>query len=519
MRDALNREERGLSTWIIYLLLAGIALYVVIGSTTFPLSAPGLGSDGLAFSYVGWGMTQGKIPYVDLWDNKGPFLYFLEYVGVVISSRFGIFLIELLVVFFAALFMYRTARLQFPKISSFLGAGFCLILYTVYFQAGNRCEEFALPFIALALYLLLRYVRSGQTTWWRVVLVGVSAGACLLIRLNLAVPIFAACGLLFLCLMFKKKVREALSFLPLFLLGLVVFALPFIIWLGANGAVGAWIETTFKLGFATDTLTFGERVVSMLVDIMNLDEAAGRVGAALVLILFIRTLYVLITARRRKNQEALCWGLTAFAYLVNIPANMLSPYGFLHYYISFIPLLALPAAWVFNWSGSALSGMLQKKKTAPVRAGVGMLMCLIVLATSAVLIKDHHDVIMSHYRSTNDEIMTGVWVIDAHTTREDEIIGYTRFAGHTGMLQVSNRMSATRYFYPPVWEAFAPELILSAQEEIAADIMSGDAKLLILDGNMAQAFYEVIPGLADYVNTHYTQLDYDLQYDYYLRND
>ena len=52
--------------------------------------------DANCYMTVGRAMIEGKIPYRDLFEHKGPIIYILHAVGALISdsSFFGIFLIE-----------------------------------------------------------------------------------------------------------------------------------------------------------------------------------------------------------------------------------------------------------------------------------------------------------------------------------------------------------------------------------------------------------------------------------------
>ena len=69
------------------LLLATSFLY----ENWFPL-------DNAIFQIIGRGWVEGKIPYVDLWDQKGPLIYFINALGYWLTgNQTGIFLIEILI--------------------------------------------------------------------------------------------------------------------------------------------------------------------------------------------------------------------------------------------------------------------------------------------------------------------------------------------------------------------------------------------------------------------------------------
>ena len=62
---------------------------------TSPFTNSDNGYDAAFFRLVGQGMTKGYLPYRDFFDMKGPFLFFIEYVGQLLSyGRKGIFIIQ-----------------------------------------------------------------------------------------------------------------------------------------------------------------------------------------------------------------------------------------------------------------------------------------------------------------------------------------------------------------------------------------------------------------------------------------
>ena len=67
------------------LLLATSFLY----ENWFPL-------DSAIFQIIGKGWVEEKIPYVDLWDQKGPLIYFINAFGYWLTgNQTGIFFIEI----------------------------------------------------------------------------------------------------------------------------------------------------------------------------------------------------------------------------------------------------------------------------------------------------------------------------------------------------------------------------------------------------------------------------------------
>ena len=126
------------------------------------------GCDSAFFILVGQGMTKGLLPYRDFFDMKGPFLFFLEFIGQMISyGRTGAFIIQcinLSVCLYiigktSDMFSYRLIWLH--RLVAFLPV---LTVAVMTFEGGNLTEEFCLPVILLSLYFCLRYFKETEIT-------------------------------------------------------------------------------------------------------------------------------------------------------------------------------------------------------------------------------------------------------------------------------------------------------------------------------------------------------------------
>ena len=69
-------------------------------------------TDSSVFLYIGKQMHLGKVPYVDLFDHKGPALYFIQYLGYAIwpgSVAGGVWILEMVSFFLLTLLMLKIA--------------------------------------------------------------------------------------------------------------------------------------------------------------------------------------------------------------------------------------------------------------------------------------------------------------------------------------------------------------------------------------------------------------------------
>ncbi|MBQ1738745.1 MAG: hypothetical protein II108_00735, partial [Clostridiales bacterium] len=89
-----SKVFKNIKLYLVCLLIA-TAFAAIYSTSTTPLMKDNWGCDSAFFILVGQGMTKGLLPYRDFFDMKGPFLFFLEYIGQMISyGRTGAFIIQ-----------------------------------------------------------------------------------------------------------------------------------------------------------------------------------------------------------------------------------------------------------------------------------------------------------------------------------------------------------------------------------------------------------------------------------------
>lgn len=79
------------------------------------------GYDNMIFILMGRGLLQGRVPYQDLFDHKGSFLWFIEAVGLSFyDGRLGIFILQIVNMAFASFGMYKLAQKFFSGMFLFV---------------------------------------------------------------------------------------------------------------------------------------------------------------------------------------------------------------------------------------------------------------------------------------------------------------------------------------------------------------------------------------------------------------
>ena len=209
-----------------------VCFLLLYSFTTSPLFLND-GMDSAVFKTMGLAILKGKIPYVDIFDHKGPILYFINAFGQwLIPGRMGVFLLQVVGLSVALFYWFKTANLFINKIWSFLSVLIALFIFGGVIQEGNQCEEWMMYFFSIALYYVFYYIvkQSERTHPLKYsVLYGLCFGMAFFIRPNDAVSILGGImtGITVL-LIYKKEYKSAVFNALCFAVGFIVVVIPVI---------------------------------------------------------------------------------------------------------------------------------------------------------------------------------------------------------------------------------------------------------------------------------------------------
>ena len=233
------------------LILYGIfmLLMLVCAGFTSPLYPHYTGQDSSIFLVIARGIINGKVPYRDLFDHKGPVFYWMEALGCFFGDRTGVFVIQCLLLGLDLAMIDRISALfdgDFPA-AAFSFASVFFIL----FQHGNLTEEFSTPFVFLALFHELRFLKSEEKKHppENGFLYGLILGILAFIRLNNAVVVCALLLCIAITLAADKQWGNLLANAGLGILGLAAVTLPVCLYYYSQGALYDMLYGTFLKNF------------------------------------------------------------------------------------------------------------------------------------------------------------------------------------------------------------------------------------------------------------------------------
>ncbi len=148
---------------LIYFLLVSFVLMLLCTRSSF-LYPYNNWDDANSYLTMGKSMMHGIRIYRDIFDQKGPWLYFLYGLCSLVSrtSFKGVFIMEILWGVFDLCCMYRILRLFMKKETAvFLLPVLFAVSYSSWaFYWGGSAEELCLPFMLLPLFYLLRHYKT-----------------------------------------------------------------------------------------------------------------------------------------------------------------------------------------------------------------------------------------------------------------------------------------------------------------------------------------------------------------------
>lgn len=266
--------QRKIKTCLFCFILAIIFVFLFSFSTS-PLYNEYYGGDSSQFQTIGEAWLEGKVPYKDTFDHKGPAIFLINTFGYLIHWRTGIMVIQILFLSITLYWVFKIGSLVSKK--SIYGA-FTVILTLVFLRCsycdGNSVQEYALPFLAISTYYIVKFLLSKQKKHepkWALIY-GVSAGFCLLSQATSAIIIAAGVIMISIRLIRNKQWNNFWKNVGFGLVGFGGFCAPFLLYFAINGCLGEMFyaiiifnaEYASKIGSWLHNAT-GDQVIAFLI--------------------------------------------------------------------------------------------------------------------------------------------------------------------------------------------------------------------------------------------------------------
>lgn len=314
--------------WI-FLLFGFVSVFSF--STSF-LYKP-YGVDSYIFMGIGQGLLDGKLPYRELAENKGPVFFLVQMIGqMMCRGRLGTFFLQ--VIFLTIDFWLIKRIYKFLDLTCYyIGIALFTIYLILTYAPGNTVEEYILTFILAQAVLFLKIYTDDHVDYRAAVLMGIITMSVLYIRMNDAFAILfmdlAAC-----CVIWKreKERKKAIRFAAAGLGGILAVYLAVYVWLNC---LGIWQDMIDGYIFINNKYTASGTVRNMInIRIwMLLFSDNAHIGEIMLGAIFVLRY---LGHKKKKNKLKvlpLVGGLLCLFFQVFVSVT-----GYRHYIIVFAPM-------------------------------------------------------------------------------------------------------------------------------------------------------------------------------------
>jgi len=360
METGVFKEKSKLSRFELIFLIAAATVTITFVSTCSPLYPFNPWDDVNVFFTMGRGIKHGLVPYKDIFDHKGPLLYFFFTLAALISEKsfVGVWIIECIAASVFAVFSWKTVKLFISpsKASIIVTPLFLGVVYSIkMFNFGGNTEELCFPLLTIALYLGLQSIVNGDglPANKEAFICGLISGALFWIKYTFLGFMIGFC-IYILCLCIKRKSFARLwSLIWRFLIGFIALTVPILLYFLITGSLRYLYEAYFYINiFLYQSDAQGYWITSIPV-VKNIVVPIHSIGVTMItfpafgvmLTSSLLSLF-LINKQHRKKSVFLCLSTFVFsAFFIFTRASFIFYYGYLFSYVFGFALIPVIIIW------------------------------------------------------------------------------------------------------------------------------------------------------------------------------
>jgi hypothetical protein len=296
--------------------------------------------------YAGQRILDGAVPYRDVWDHKGPLIFYIDALGLAIGggSRWGVWFLEILFAWVASVFAFKFFDLKLGHWPAIFGSVLFLLFLSPLLDGGNLVEEYALVFQFIFLFALAKATERSESKL--LILMGMSAAAAFLLRPNI-IGLPLALGLLWVWKAFAQQNRREFGKWVYVLIGAAGILLLAAGYFAAKQALTQLWDAAFTFNFLYTKATFPERLVSVQTGLSQ----TGALGA----LALAGWIFAIFTLRSQPKTFGKDLGtLLTLAFPIEILLAALPGRSYTHYYMSWLPVFVSLAAFLLACLGELI---------------------------------------------------------------------------------------------------------------------------------------------------------------------
>lgn len=303
-----NTNELSNAVSVNKLELLVISLTSIVTMTLFSTASPlykiCYWNDSNCFMTVGRGILHGLVPYRDLFEHKGPYLFFIHSLASLISehSFLGVYIIEVVMCFTYLLFTWKTLKLFYiPKTYSLILIPMVSIcLYSsVAFHLGDSAEELCFPLLAIIVYIALKAnIKNDLPSNKETLFIGLITGFLFFVKFNFVAMVLGYLLYVVVSSCYRKQLKKLPIKILMFLAGFFVALIPAFIYFLANNAVPIFLESYFYNNLFLYSTGYGPSSVSLIQHISSIFSISMILNKYVYQGLILTTIFMAATKRR-----------------------------------------------------------------------------------------------------------------------------------------------------------------------------------------------------------------------------
>jgi hypothetical protein len=444
VKGASARKLSPKAVRVLAILVACLLVPVILlsQSSFAPFSAQVPPTDMAVFSWTAYRLEHGDRLYIDIWDHKGPAIYFLFMLGLKLGggSLLGIWALLLLMLALSSYMCFSLLERLTSTKAAFVGAlAFVMCLPQAIAEAGFL-EDMTLIFIGIGIFASAELLLNEQpSTKQRVLsaLAGLSLAAILMSRPNLAGPYLGIfIGLLIAAWQNREWGRRVVD--AAIMLGAAAAGVAgCLFYVAKTSDVNAMRSAYLDYNVLYSHAPLRDRIMTFFrLGKLMVNPALGSVA------LFGGFLYTAWSLVRKSlsgsQREAIFWTSTLIGGLASVVLSIMSGRAYSHYATPWAPYIGLYAGLLFfklyqvwtarprpSWQGIA----------------VGIFFALLSFQFMRVVARHRADIANSLEDANKLEVSR--W-IEQNTGPDDRILVW----GDSGSIHwLTKRQSVTPYFY------------------------------------------------------------------------
>lgn len=466
--NSLSKLHLAVSKNIILLGLLFPVFFVLLPVS--PINMPYTGRDSGVFLFIASRILKGEIPYLDVWDHKPPIIYYIDALGLGIAngSRWGVWLIEVLLLFLAFLFCYNTINGVFGKLPAFAGISLITLEIVHLINGGNLPTEFALPIQFFCFYLIFISQEKNKSNYIFLI-IGILTAVLFFLKQNTIGIGLAIVLYLILQAIITKAYRKVIVTLIYFGIGsfsitLIVIGYFYI----ENGLASLW-DATFLFNFAYSSASGRLSHLTAIID--GLDNLTKTGMAQLGILGWCTYLVILMNSKikiERRIQPILLVGF------LNFPLELLltgvSGQTYSNYYLTLLPVFTVFSSFTIYLIIIGISKYLVSETKKPY--SIGMILVLFIFFAQIPTYYQYWKKIIYYQSKNNGNVVD--YVI-THSEPNDCILVW---GAETFVNYFSDRCAPTKFVYQtPLF--MANYVSIGMIEEFLDDIVNNQPELII----------------------------------------